>query len=54
MAQLVSLAAISQSEVLTIMQEQADSHSVTMPPPNPYIIVVIFSVTSSRGEGEMK
>lgn len=53
-AQLVSLAAINQSEVPTIMQKKTDSHNATMLPLNPYIIVVIISVMSSRGEGGMK
>lgn len=53
-AQLASLSAISLSEVPTIMQEKADSHNATMLPQNPYIIAVIISVKSSRGEGGTK
>lgn len=50
----LAIAAISPSNVPTIMQEQADTHNATMLPLNPYIIVIIISVMSSRREGGIK
>lgn len=50
----LAIVVISPSNVPTIMREQADTHNATMLPLNPYIIVIIISVMSSRGEGGIK